>query len=120
LFGLSFLDRINPSETPVCDREPCGPFHGASRIFRIYWIILFFSPFPEEREKENPPVAEGIIFLAGLSGPSEISFAVVNEFHEVNPVQRGESVSNSKREKVERESCEKDMILCGPFPGWWF
>jgi len=52
--------------------------------------------------------------------PSEIRFAVVNEFHEVNPVQRGESVSNSKREKVERESCEKGMILCGPFPGWWF
>jgi hypothetical protein len=34
--GLSFLDRING----------------------IYWIIFFFSPFPEEKEKENPPVCE--------------------------------------------------------------
>jgi hypothetical protein len=49
--GLSFLDRING----------------------IYWIIFFFSPFPEEKEKENPPAAEGIIFLAGLSGLSGLS-----------------------------------------------
>ncbi|MDZ7696772.1 MAG: hypothetical protein U5R49_07575 [Deltaproteobacteria bacterium] len=30
------------------------------RIYWIDWIFLSFFPFPDEREKDNPPEAEGI------------------------------------------------------------
>jgi hypothetical protein len=54
--GHSGTDRINPSETPVCDREPCGLFHGASRIDMIF---LFFITSLMKVMNTNPPAAEG-------------------------------------------------------------
>ena len=30
------------------------------RIYGIDWIYVWYFPFPDEREKDHPPVAEGI------------------------------------------------------------
>ena len=35
------------------------------RIYRIDWIFLLFSPFPEEREKDKQPEADESAFSGG-------------------------------------------------------
>lgn len=58
-FSFSLLIRCLPRKPlpPVMVIRLCFMFC-SDRIYWIFGIFLLFSPFPEEREKDNPLLAE--------------------------------------------------------------